>query len=248
MIKRLAVVLSIVLSASAFGFAQDSSSAGSATRQRTTVPEKKSSSRAPVDAAPAQEGSKPVVRGTVTRSGGVAPYAPVKGAEDPTSRGVTAAFNALVDGIRHTSVAEVTSVYWNSPQLLLFNNNGTVTRGWEQMKSNREASYPNLKDVKLEVSDVHVQMLGRDGAIVTCEWTQSQTAKGLPETASGRMTLAFRRVNGEWRASHLHSSPNAPDPSRTLPSEREEKPAATPAPSPASSPAPSPAQSPTTKP
>ena len=122
----------------------------------------------------------------------------------PGAEGVLAAFNALLDGIRHADVNEVMSVYWNSSQLNLFNYNGTVTKGWQQVRKNRESSYPEIKDVKLEVRDVSVTLLGRDSAIVTCLWTQSQNYKGTPETVSGRMTLAFRRVGTAWKAIHLH--------------------------------------------
>jgi len=136
------------------------------------------------------------------------------------SEGVLAAFNALLDGIRHANVNEVMSVYWNSTQLSLFNYNGTVTKGWQQVRKNRESSYPEIKDVKLEVRDVSVTMLGRDGAIVTCLWTQTQNYKGTPESVSGRMTLAFRRVGTAWKAIHLHSSPDNPNPAVVPPSER----------------------------
>src|SRR6185295_2364513 len=88
------------------------------------------------------------------------------GQDDPSSKDVVAAFNALVKGIEEANVDAVTGSYWNSPQLILFNTNGTVTRGWEQMRKNRESSYPKLKDVKLEVRDLRVQMLGRDGAVI----------------------------------------------------------------------------------
>ncbi|MGI8898267.1 MAG: nuclear transport factor 2 family protein, partial [Pyrinomonadaceae bacterium] len=86
--------------------------------------------------------------------------------------------------------------------------------------------------VKLEVRDLAVTMLGRDGAVVTCLWTQSQTYKDVPETATGRMTLAFKRVGNDWRAVHLHTSPDKPDPSRVLPSEESPSPAPSPTPSP----------------
>src|SRR5687768_10033423 len=49
-----------------------------------------------------------------------------------TSQSVTEAFNALINGIRNADVKAVSSVYWNSPRLTLFNNNGTVTKSWEQ--------------------------------------------------------------------------------------------------------------------
>lgn len=136
------------------------------------------------------------------------------------SEAVLAAFNKLLDGIRHANVNEVTSVYWNSPRLNLFNYNGTVTKGWEQMRKNRESSYPEIKDVKLDVRDVNVTILGRDAALVTCVWTQSQNYKGTPETASGRMTLVFRKLGTAWKAIHLHSSTDKPNPASIPASEQ----------------------------
>lgn len=162
---------------------------------------------------------------------------PATTAPTPTdSEAVLAAFNRLLDGIRHADIKAVTSVYWNSPRLSLFNYNGTVTKGWEQMKANRESSYPEIKNTKLDVRDVSVTMLGRDGALVTCIWTQSQEYKGTPETASGRMTLVFRKIGTAWKAIHLHSSPDQPNPASIPPSEQvppsEQRPSPTPSPTP----------------
>src|SRR5215216_6254467 len=141
-------------------------------------------------------------------------------AQEPGSEGVLAAFNTLLDGIRHASVAEVMSAYWNNPRLSLFNYNGSITKGWEQVKKNRESSYPEIKDVKLEVRDVSVTMLGTTGAVVTCQWKQSQTYKSAPETVSGRMTLVFKRIGNAWKAIHLHSSTDTPNPAVIPPSEQ----------------------------
>jgi ketosteroid isomerase-like protein len=202
----------------------------SATRQRTTTVNKNNSSQktsspaaTPADASKSADASKANATGQPKKSTGANRAAGASGAQDPTSGGVTASFNALLDGIRHANVQDASASYWKSPQLLLFNSNGTVTRGWEQMHSNRESSYPNIKDVKLDVKDVRVKMLGRDGALVTCLWTQSQTVKGVPESASGRMTLVFSRVGNTWKIVHLHTSPDAPDSSRVLSSEEGEK-------------------------
>lgn len=157
------------------------------------------------------------------------PKKPTAPAEEPGSDGVLAAFNKLLAGIRHASVDEVMSAYWDSPQLNLFNYNGSVTKGWQQVRKNRESSYPAIKDVKLDVRDVSVTMLGTTGAMVTCQWTQSQDYKGTPETASGRMTLVFKRVGNAWKAIHLHSSPDQPNPAVIPPSE---KPVPSPTPTP----------------
>ena len=151
-------------------------------------------------------------------------------ASTPGTTGVVDAFNKLIDGIKHANVDEVTSVYWNDPRLNMFNYNGTVTKGWQQVRKNRESSYPEIKDVTLEVRDRSITMLGPDHALVTCQWTQSQTYKGTPETASGRMTLVFKRMGTAWKAIHLHSSPDTPNPAAIPPSEK--APAASPSPTP----------------
>jgi ketosteroid isomerase-like protein len=216
MFRRLLTIIMVTCALSAYCFAQSSNSS-TATRKRTsTSPTKTTSSPAKgVEEAGAQQPEEtPPARTPSARS----KTAGSKNA--PTAKDVLATFNALLEGIRHTDVNAVTGVYWNSPQLVLFNNNGSVTKGWEQMHTNRESSYPNLKDVKLDVRDVRVQMLGRDGAVITCLWTQSQTYKGTPETATGRMTLVFRRIGTTWKAVHLHTSPDSPDQTRVLPSEQ----------------------------
>ncbi|HEV2799971.1 MAG TPA: nuclear transport factor 2 family protein [Pyrinomonadaceae bacterium] len=135
-------------------------------------------------------------------------------------RAVRATFETLLNGIRKSDVEMVMSVYWNSPQLVIFNNNGTVTRSWEQVRANRASSYPDAKNVQLDVRDVRVSMLGAGGAIVTCLWTQSQEFRGTPESAQGRLTVVFRLINNGWKIVHTHTSPSAPDPSRLLPSEQ----------------------------
>jgi ketosteroid isomerase-like protein len=149
-------------------------------------------------------------------------------ADTPGSQAVREAFDTLLNGIRNADVNAVASVYWNSPRLSLFNNNGTVTKGWDQMRRNRESSYKDVKDVKLTCRDVSITMLGRDGAVGTCLWTQSQTFRGEPETASGRMTLVFKRVGKDWKAIHLHTSPDRPEPSRLPESDKAASPSPTP--------------------
>lgn len=138
----------------------------------------------------------------------------------PAERAVRATFETLLNGIRKSDVEMVMSVYWNSPQLVIFNNNGTVTRTWEQVRSNRASAYPEARNVQLEVRDVRVAMLGAGGAVVSCLWTQTQEFRGTPESATGRLTVVFRLINNGWKIVHTHSSPSAPDPSRLLPSEQ----------------------------
>lgn len=149
------------------------------------------------------------------------------------ARAVREAFDSLVDGIRRADAEAVMKLYWGSPQLALFNNNGTVTRGWEQAHSNRVSIYEKTKDVKLDVRDVRVKTLGPTAAIVTCIWDQEQTADGQPEHATGRLTLVYQKIGTEWKIVHAHTSPDKPNPSNVLPSERVPETDATPAKPPA---------------
>jgi ketosteroid isomerase-like protein len=223
MIKIFLIATVMAFTAGSAAFAQNTNSSQTLRPRTTTSSSSTSKSTDPQKATDVQQSTtpKPTARHTETKP-------KVATTEAPGSQSVVAAFNALINGIRHADVKAVTSIYLESPRLILFNNNGSVTRGWEQMRKNRETSYRDLKDVKLDVRDLSITMLGRDGALVSCLWTQSQTFKGQPETASGRMTLVFKRVGKDWKAIHLHTSPDRPDPSRVLPSEQ--SPAGTPTP------------------
>lgn len=140
---------------------------------------------------------------------------------DPT-KGVRDAFDRLVEGIKQADAEKVMSVYQNSDKILFFNNNGTATIGWENMKKNREASYAKTKNVSLDITGLRIEMLGKDAAYLTCKWKQQQEYDGKLESASGRMTIVFKLIGKEWKAIHLHTSPDNPDASRPVfPSERE---------------------------
>jgi ketosteroid isomerase-like protein len=134
----------------------------------------------------------------------------------PDAKAVRAAFDKLVKGINDSDVEAVTSVYQNSPTTLYFNNNGSITRGWEQDKANRQARYPKTTNVKLIPTNVKIEMLGTAGALLTCQWTQTQDYEGKPEAASGRMTLVFKKIGKDWKIIHLHTSPDKPDVTRPI--------------------------------
>jgi len=206
--KRLLVAASVLLACVLLAFAQNANTNSSTSRGRTVAP-KPTPTPKTVSKSPTAAPSPSPATGGGRTTPAVGP-----------SAAVLAAFDKIIDGIKRSNVDLYMSGYWNSPQLILFNYNGSVTKGWDQLKKNRESSFPQSKEVKLDVRDRHVTMLGRDGAVVTCVWTQSQTFNDKPDTASGRMTLVFKRVGMEWKAVHLHTSPDRPDPARVPQSEQ----------------------------
>ena len=211
MLRRLVVsALLVIATSGTAAFAQNTNSSQTV-RPRTAT---SNTNKAAPEPSQSTDVQKPATTPTAPRR--VQPKPQVAGTPAPGAGSVTEAFNALLNGIRKADVDAVTNIYWNSPRLILFNSNGSVTKGWEQMRRNRESSYKDVKDVKLEVRDVSITMLGRDGAVVSCLWTQSQTFKGSPDSASGRMTLVFKRIGKDWKVIHLHTS----DPARVAPAER----------------------------
>lgn len=150
---------------------------------------------------------------TVTK---VATATTVTTANTPDAKAVRAAFDKLIEGIEESDVEKVMSVYQDSSSTLYFNNNGSITRGYEQDKLNREARYPKITNAKLVPTNPRVEMLGTGGALLTCQWTQTQDFDGVPETASGRMTLVFKKIGKNWKIIHLHTSPDNPPATRPI--------------------------------
>lgn len=213
MIKRLLFSTTFVFALATTALAQNANTAAKpAAPARRSTPARTNTTQPAQEAAPAQ--GQPAAAPARTRRAAQTP------AEAAQARAVRDAFDSLVDGIRRADAAAVSKLYWNSPQLTVFNNNGTVTKGWEQAHSNRQSLYAKVSDVKLDVRDVRVKTLGASGAVVTCLWEQSQTADGQPEHATGRLTVVYQKVGAEWKIVHTHTSPDRPDPSRLLPSER----------------------------
>ena len=124
MAKKFIFFVLFTLTSSAIALAQNSnSSTTTPARPRTSV---NSNQQAKPPAPKPTSTAKPAVTTSAPKS---AAKKPVVKTEPPSgSDGVLAAFNGLLDGIRKADVDAVTTVYWNSPRLSLFNYNGSVKR------------------------------------------------------------------------------------------------------------------------
>jgi ketosteroid isomerase-like protein len=152
--------------------------------------------------------------------------AAARAAKPDPSKGVREAFERLSEAIRQVDAQKLMSVYDNNERTLFFNNNGSVTMGWTQMKNNRTELFAKTKNVTLETTGVRVEILGPASAYVSFKWKQTQEFDGKLESASGRTTLIFKLIGKDWKVVHVHTSPdNAPVTRPVFDSERE-KPAA----------------------
>ncbi len=145
---------------------------------------------------------------------------PGHGTVDPT-KGVHDAFDRLIDGIKQVDVDKVMGSYEKSDRLLIFNNNGTATQGWDTIKANVEATYAKVSNVTMDITGLRIEMMGKTAAYVSCKWRQTQEFNGKLEDSSGRMTLIYKLVGKDWKITHRHTSPDKPDATRPVfPSER----------------------------
>lgn len=144
-----------------------------------------------------------------------------KAAKADPKKAVNAAFDRLVEGIRQVDADKVMGSYEKSTALLIFNNNGSATKSWENVNTVTREIYSKLSNVSIEITGLNIQILSPNSAFVSCKWKQTQENNGKLENASGRMTLVYKLIGKEWKIVHRHTSPDNPDASRPLfPSER----------------------------
>ena len=92
--------------------------------------------------------------------------------------------------------------YWNSPNLV-FVSGDNVTRGWQQTTDRYKKSYDTrAKMGVLTFSELEVNVLGKDSAVVLGRWKVAHE----PKDSQGRFTLIFRKFKDGWKIIHDHTS------------------------------------------
>lgn len=92
--------------------------------------------------------------------------------------------------------------YWQSPELI-FTSGGRVQRGWRTTLERYRATYGTSRESMgtLSFYDLEVHALADDAA-----WALGRWALRGREDVSGVFTLVFRRLDGDWRIVHDHTS------------------------------------------
>lgn len=93
--------------------------------------------------------------------------------------------------------------YWRSPELV-FTSGGRVQRGWQTTLDRYRATYGGSTETMgtLAFHDVTIHPLARDAAWVLGYWELDRGG----EEIGGVFTLVFRRLDGEWKIVHDHTS------------------------------------------
>src|SRR4051794_19128027 len=93
--------------------------------------------------------------------------------------------------------------YWKSPELTFYSGN-KVTRGWDATLERYQKRYQGegREMGKLAFRDLEIQVLGTEHAVVRGRFVLTLKK----DTAEGLFTLVVRKIEGNWRIVHDHTS------------------------------------------
>ena len=121
--------------------------------------------------------------------------------DEGPSETLTKILNAQVEAWNRGDIDSFMKAYWKSDKLT-FSSGGQTTRGWEATRKRYHLRYPNKEQMgQLRFSELEVQALGRDAALVLGRWALKRE-----EPVGGNFSLVWRRVRGKWVIIHDHSS------------------------------------------
>ncbi len=92
--------------------------------------------------------------------------------------------------------------YWQSPQLT-FSSGGQTTRGWQATLDRYRQKYSTKEQMGfLKFDNFEFTRLGPDAALVLGSWHLTRK----DDAPQGRFSLVFKRIEGDWKIIHDHTS------------------------------------------
>jgi len=94
--------------------------------------------------------------------------------------------------------------YWNSPELTFFSG-ARISSGWQATIERYRKTYQSegREMGKLEFSDLNIEVLAADAALVRGAWHLTMSDGKTPH---GLFTLIFRKLPDGWKIIHDHTS------------------------------------------
>ena len=117
---------------------------------------------------------------------------------------VRAVLDAQVEAWNRGDLERFMDGYWRSPDLV-FQSGATVTRGWQATRERYRRRYQSEgKEMgRLRFEELDLQPLGPDAVFIRGRWHLTMKDGSEP---NGLFTLLARRIDGEWKIVHDHTS------------------------------------------
>ena len=88
-------------------------------------------------------------------------------------------------------------------ETIVFVSGDSLTHGWQTVLDRYKKNYDTREKMgTLAFSDLEVNLIGKDAAVVTGRWQLTREK----DTPKGRFTLIFRQTKAGWRIVHDHTS------------------------------------------
>jgi ketosteroid isomerase-like protein len=134
----------------------------------------------------------------------IAAVVSVASAAPPADLGIRAVLDAQVTAWNRGDLDGFMAGYWKSDKLTFFSGE-TIAHGWQATMDRYRKRYQSegREMGKLEFHDLSVEMLSGDSAVVRGRWHLTMKDGKTP---NGLFTLLVRRIDGDWRIVHDHTS------------------------------------------
>ena len=122
---------------------------------------------------------------------------------DATKKSIGKLLQTQVDCWNKEDLEGFMQTYWKSEKLT-FSAGGQTTRGWQQTFDRYKKRYQtgDAEMGKLRFDNLEIEMLGDDSCFVLGRWH----LKMSNENPEGNFSLVMKKMKGEWKIIHDHSS------------------------------------------
>ena len=114
-------------------------------------------------------------------------------------------------GMSRQDIEQVMSCFWNSPDLILVVYDGTVFRGFDNVRKAIEQLFTQCETLSLVIDEVSHVRQGESVFAVGTATYQMKTNDGLSQKVTERWTDVRRKVDGRWVYVMDHAHALTPD-------------------------------------